>query len=110
MEGDSSRRKLDKRVRHERMTLGVNLTLTGYNSTYSDRPFESKKTIKGGFSESSVRLNKFVREQDQWTPREIGRRGRRLAGRWSACAPRDSRQVAPIVCEAHAVWRFTYAD
>jgi len=58
-----------------------NLTLTGYNSTYSDRPFEDKKTIRGGFSESSVRLNKFVREQDQWTPREMGRRGKRLAGR-----------------------------
>jgi predicted transport protein len=56
-----------------------NLTLTGYNSTYSDRPFEEKKAIKGGFSESSVRLNKFVREQDQWTPREMERRGKRLA-------------------------------
>ena len=58
-----------------------NLTLTGYNSTYSDRPFEDKKTMGGGFSESSVRLNKFVREQDEWTPREMSRRGRRLATR-----------------------------
>lgn len=57
-----------------------NLTLTAYNSTYSDRAFEEKKTMKGGFSESSVRLNKFVREQDQWTPREMERRGKRLAG------------------------------
>jgi hypothetical protein len=40
-----------------------NLTLTGYNSTYSDRPFTEKKTITGGFEVSSVRLNKFVREQ-----------------------------------------------
>ncbi len=35
-----------------------NLTLTGYNSKYSDRPFAEKKTISGGFEESSVRLNK----------------------------------------------------
>ena len=27
-----------------------NLTLTGYNSTYSDRPFDEKKTIPGGFA------------------------------------------------------------
>lgn len=48
-----------------------NLTLTGYNSTYSDRPFDEKKSISGGFSESSVRLNKFVREQPQWAASEI---------------------------------------
>ena len=56
-----------------------NLTLTGYNSTYSDRPFHQKKSIKGGFEESSVRLNKFVREQSQWTEREIKQRGEILA-------------------------------
>ena len=36
-----------------------NLTLTGYNSEMSDRSFEDKKTIKGGFEESAVRLNRF---------------------------------------------------
>jgi predicted transport protein len=58
-----------------------NLTLTGYNSTYSDRPFEEKKTISGGFAESSVRLNKFVREQAVWTSAEIKTRGEELARR-----------------------------
>lgn len=58
-----------------------NLTLTGYNSTYSDRPFEKKKSVKGGFEESSVRLNKFVREQPQWTQAEIEQRGSDLARR-----------------------------
>lgn len=58
-----------------------NLTLTGYNSTYSDRSFDEKKTIPGGFAESSVRLNKFVREQQVWTSREMGQRGRDLAAR-----------------------------
>ena len=56
-----------------------NLTLTGYNSRYSDRPFHQKKSIDGGFEESSVRLNKFVREQSQWTEREIKQRGGILA-------------------------------
>jgi uncharacterized protein with ParB-like and HNH nuclease domain/predicted transport protein len=58
-----------------------NLTLTGYNSTYSDRPFDEKKTIKNGFGDSSVRLNKFVREQAQWTPKEMQRRGELLTER-----------------------------
>ena len=58
-----------------------NLTLTGYNSTYRDHPFETKKTIRGGFSESSVRLNKYAREQSQWTESEMEERGELLANR-----------------------------
>jgi predicted transport protein len=58
-----------------------NLTLTGYNSTYSDRPFAQKKTIAGGFNESSVRLNKFIREQEFWTAKEMKTRGKQLAAR-----------------------------
>ena len=57
-----------------------NLTLTGYNGNYSDRPFAEKKRISGGFEESSVRLNKDVREQVRWTPAEMEARGKRLAG------------------------------
>jgi predicted transport protein len=61
-----------------------NLTLTGYNSKYSDRSFEEKKTITGGFSESSVRLNKFVRERTSWTCEEIEIRTQQLADRAAA--------------------------
>lgn len=56
-----------------------NLTLTGYNSTYSDRPFADKKTIAGGFSDSPLRLNKFIREQSAWTATTIEQRGKQLA-------------------------------
>jgi predicted transport protein len=58
-----------------------NLTLTGYNTTYSDREFDEKKTIEGGFSDSSVRLNKFVREQPVWTPKEMTARTNELIKR-----------------------------
>ena len=58
-----------------------NLTLTGYNSTYSDRPFAEKKTVAGGFSDSSVLLNRFVREQPVWTAEEISSRTEALAQR-----------------------------
>jgi uncharacterized protein with ParB-like and HNH nuclease domain/predicted transport protein len=56
-----------------------NLTLTGYNSTYSDRPFTEKKTIAGGFNDSPLRLNKFIREQSTWDASTIEQRGKQLA-------------------------------
>lgn len=56
-----------------------NLTLTGYNSTYSDRPFSEKKTIAGGFDESPLWLNKFIREQSAWDGTTIEQRGKLLA-------------------------------
>jgi len=65
-----------------------NLTLTGYNPTYSDRPFEEKKTIKGGFQQSSVRLNQDIRDEPDWTPKEMETRGKRLADRALKTWPR----------------------
>jgi predicted transport protein len=56
-----------------------NLTLTGYNSTYSDRPFAEKKAISGGFNESPLRLNKFIREQPIWDVAAMELRGKQLA-------------------------------
>ena len=56
-----------------------NLTLTAYNSTYSNRPFEEKQEIEGGFRQSAVRLNYDVRDQSQWTENEMEARGVRLA-------------------------------
>lgn len=60
-------------------TLG-NLTLTGYNSEYSDHPFLVKRDMEGGFKESPLRLNKGLGHLEAWTPEEIERRAARLAG------------------------------
>lgn len=64
-----------------------NLTLTGYNSTYSDRSFHEKKTTAGGFRDSAVRLNQFIREQAQWTAVEMRTRGEMLARKALAIWP-----------------------
>ena len=56
-----------------------NITLTGYNPEYSDRPFDKKMMMEGGFADSPLRLNKFVKSQDKWTEAEIEKRGRMLA-------------------------------
>ena len=59
-------------------TLG-NLTLTGYNSEYSDRPFGEKRDIQGGFKESPLRLNEGLGALDTWNETTIQIRAKRLA-------------------------------
>ena len=86
-----------KRVQAEWAHRLGNLTLTGYNSTYSDRPFEEKKTIAGGFNECSVRLSRFIREQPQWTAAEIEKRSQLMADRALRIWP--SLEVDPALVE-----------
>lgn len=43
-----------------------NLTITGYNSNYSNSSFEQKLTMDGGFKDSPYWLNNFIKEQDHW--------------------------------------------
>ena len=58
-----------------------NLTLTAYNSEYSNKSFDEKKAIEGGFNNSPLRLNQYVKEQTQWTAKEMEERGNNLAKR-----------------------------
>lgn len=70
-------------------TLG-NLTLTGYNTEYSDRPFPEKRDMKGGFKESPLRLNAGLGQLDTWNEAAIQHRAERLADQalnvWAAPA------------------------
>lgn len=68
-----------KRIQQEWVhTLG-NLTLTGYNSEYSDRPFPEKRDMPGGFRESPLRLNQGLAEVAVWNEEAIKARADRLA-------------------------------
>jgi hypothetical protein len=53
-----------------------NLTLTAYNSTYSNRDFHTKKTIENGFSESPLKINEFIRKQEIWNEENLEKRAR----------------------------------
>jgi uncharacterized protein with ParB-like and HNH nuclease domain/predicted transport protein len=59
-------------------TIG-NLTLTGYNPELSDHPFAQKRTMKGGFKDSPIRLNRFLAETKSWTKDRINQRAEILA-------------------------------
>ncbi|WP_422936271.1 GmrSD restriction endonuclease domain-containing protein [Sinomonas sp. P47F7] len=68
-------------------TLG-NLTLTGYNSEYSDNPFAEKRDMPGGFRESPLRLNAGLGTTARWDEEAIDRRAAKLSetatGIWRA--------------------------
>ncbi len=59
-------------------TLG-NLTLTGYNSEYSDKSFTEKRDMEGGFKESPLRVNQGLGQVDTWNEDQIKLRAEKLA-------------------------------
>lgn len=79
-------------------TLG-NLTLTGYNSEYGDRPFAEKRDMEGGFVHSPLRLNQGIGSLMHWNEVTILQRAEKLADQaievWS-CPDLD-----PSVLEAY---------
>jgi predicted transport protein len=50
---------------------GTSLTLTGYNSELSDRPFLEKRNMPGGFADSPIRLNRSLAALEHWNEDEI---------------------------------------
>ncbi len=70
----------DWNVVHEKYlhTIG-NLTLTGYNSALSDRPFYEKRTMQGGFDHSPLKLNESVAHVEHWDQQAIEKRAAQLA-------------------------------
>jgi len=49
----------------------ANLTLTAYNSKYSNKSFSEKKTIEDGFSNSPLLLNKYIAEFEVWNEESL---------------------------------------
>jgi uncharacterized protein with ParB-like and HNH nuclease domain/predicted transport protein len=59
-------------------TLG-NLTLTAYNSEYSNKPFPVKRDMEDGFKDSPLKLNKGLGSIDRWDEAAICHRADRLS-------------------------------
>jgi uncharacterized protein with ParB-like and HNH nuclease domain len=54
-------------------TIG-NITLTGYNSKMSNKPFIEKRNMEKGFKQSRLFLNKYLSELDKWDEENIKKR------------------------------------
>lgn len=94
-----------------------NLTLTGYNSELSDRPFSDKKTIPGGFDTSPLFLNESVRAETKWNEEAILRRASKLAERaclvWKEPSlPEDKLNLyrEPEEVKEHSVYSIEHYD
>lgn len=61
----------NKEVHEKYLHTLWNITLTWYNSKYSNRPFKDKKTIENWFDESPLFLNNYIRNCNEWTEKEI---------------------------------------
>lgn len=59
----------------------ANLTLTAYNSKYSNSSFTEKKQMKNGFSDSGIRMNTYIARFDKWTLTEMEQRNQYLMDR-----------------------------
>ena len=65
----------------------ANLTLTAYNSRYSNSPFAEKRDMPHGFKDSGLRINQWVGRKEQWGLPELEERDQLLKntviGIWS---------------------------
>ncbi|RVY21010.1 DUF262 domain-containing protein [Helicobacter pylori] len=59
-------------------TIG-NLTLTGYNETYSNNSFQEKRDMENGFKQSPLRLNQSLKDLESFGEKEIEKRANDLA-------------------------------
>ncbi|WP_187935856.1 DUF262 and DUF1524 domain-containing protein [Helicobacter pylori] len=61
-------------------TIG-NLTLTGYNSDYSNKSFQEKRDMDNGFKQSPLKLNQGLKDLEVFGEKEIEKRANDLADR-----------------------------
>lgn len=52
----------------------ANLTLTAYNSSYSNKPFIEKRDAENGFAKSGIRMNQLIAQKEKWTLAELEER------------------------------------
>lgn len=64
----------------------ANLTLTAYNSRYSNSPFAEKRDMPHGFKESGLRINQWIGQKEHWGLSELEERDQllrdRITGIW----------------------------
>lgn len=89
-----------KRIHEQYLHTMANLTLTGYNSQYSNLPFLEKRDMEKGFRDSAFRLNNDVKGYDKWTETELLDRQRNLLDVVMKLWPMPTTNFVPLKREA----------
>jgi uncharacterized protein with ParB-like and HNH nuclease domain len=75
-----------------------NLTLTAYNSSYSNRSYEFKRDLKEtGFKESRLWLNRMMAENEKWTDDVMKERNELLVERFLEVMPEFNTTYEPPI-------------
>lgn len=73
----------------------ANLTLTGYNSKYSNSAFQEKRDMKNGFHDSHLHMNVWIAQQDHWGLEELETRNQILMQKALAIWPLPETDFQP---------------
>lgn len=84
-----------ERVHQQYVHTMANLTLTGYNSQYSNLTFQEKRDMEKGFKDSAFRLNNYVKSCIQWTETEMKQRQHNLLDVFMQLWPMPSTTFQP---------------
>lgn len=68
-----------ERIHEQLLDSPGNITLTGYNTKYSNKSFAFKRDTDGGFKESPLKINKNLADADVWDEEAIKDRAALLA-------------------------------
>lgn len=85
-----------ERIHQQYLHTMANLTLTGYNSQYSNLTFLEKKNMEKGYNDSAFRLNNYVKTCDQWTETELRQRQQELLGVFLKLWPMPTTGFEPV--------------
>ena len=83
----------------------ANLTLTGYNSQYKNRPFIDKRDIADGFKDSHLHINYYISTCEKWTEVELKERNTQMKELFLKLWPYPKTSFVPAVTinEAHSL-------
>ena len=84
-----------ERIHEEWLHKMANLTLTAYNSDYSNRLFNEKRDMEDGFKESGFRMNQWIAQQDIWGEAQMKEREKMLEKQFIALWPYPTTTYVP---------------
>ncbi|MCD8302655.1 MAG: DUF262 domain-containing HNH endonuclease family protein [Prevotellaceae bacterium] len=91
-----------ERIHQQYLHTMANLTLTGYNSQYSNLTFEEKRDMEKGFKDSAFRLNNYVKSCEKWTEEELKQRQKELLSVFMKLWPMPMTSYVPKVREVES--------